>query len=379
MRILIVMLSLAVLGLVSLPARAGETYPPATTKAEAELGAKTAEQIEKDYKLVQDEAQLKRLNAMAAAIAPVTQRPQVAYTVKILDTGEMNAMAIPGGTIYVTKGLLNAVESDDELAGVLAHEIAHNSLCHAEKMMKREAKASLAQLATVILSVYSARNSDVSTGEVLTMSELVKQSLLNGYNVDLEIEADANAVKYLHKLTQYNPIGLYSVILGFEQMDRHTPQIKLGYLKTHPYSDERKQLLMDRLDALGIPINLWQVVNFRATVTPPAEGEKGYTVRLGSVDLITLTEPDGDRDAKTRAADCAAAINRCLLRDYIQLYDVEVAKIDGRTLLRMRRIPVLTLTDADAVAAGLSTDALGALAFHNAQAAIWNEVVKREG
>lgn len=378
MRIVGLMLALALCGLFVLPALAGAP-PPGTTKAEEELGRKTAERIEKDYKLVQDEAALKRLNDIVTAIAPVTQRPQVVYTPKILDTGELNAMVIPGGTIYVTKGLMNAVESDDELAGVLAHEIAHNAMCHAEIMMKREARLSMTQLVAVIATVYAAQSSDISTGEVLTMSELVKRSLLNGYNVAMEIEADAQGVEYLYKLKKYNPLGLYSVIMGFEQMERHSPQINMGYLKTHPYSDERKVLLNKQLAKLDIPINLWQVVGFRAKVTEPAEGEKGYTVRLGAVDLLTFTEPDGDRDAKTRANDTAAAINRRLLRDYIQLYDVEVAKIDGKTLLRMRRIPVLTLTDADAKAAGLSLDALANLTLQRAQSAIWQEVVKREG
>ena len=378
MRIVGLMLALALCGLLTLPALAG-TPPPGTTKAEEELGKKTAEQIEKDYKLVEDEAALKRLNDIVTAIAPVTQRPQVVYTPKILDTGELNAMVIPGGTIYVTKGLLAAVESDDELAGVLAHEIAHNALCHAEKMMKREMRFSLAQLATVIAAVYASRSSDISTGELLTMSELVKRSLLNGYNVEMEIEADAQGIDYLYKLKKYNPLGLYSVIFGFEQMERHSPQINMYYLKTHPYSDERKELLKKKLAKLGIPINLWQVVGFRAKVTEPAEGEKGYTVRLGAVDLLTLTEPDGDRDAKTRATAVADAINRRLQRDYIQLYDVEVAKIDGQTLLRMRRIPVITFTAADAAAAGLSLDALANLTLQRAQSAIWQEVVKREG
>jgi hypothetical protein len=378
MRIISLILSLAVWLLLSLPVLA-ESHPPTTTKAEEELGAKTAERIEKEYKLVEDEAELKRLNDMAAIIAPVTQRPGVVYTVKILDTGQLNAMVIPGGTIYVTRGLLKAVESDDELAGVMAHEIAHNALCHAEKMMKREARTGLVQLATVIAAVYSARNSDVGTGEVLVMSELVKRALLNGYSVDLEIEADAHAIDYLQQLEAYNPLGLYSVILGFEQMERHRPQIDMGYLKTHPYSDERKNLLKNKLDKMGIALNLWQVVNFRAKVVEPAEGETGYTVRLGEVELVTLSESDGDRDAKTRAEKAATAINRSLQRDYIQLFDVEVARIDGKTLLRMRRIPVLTLTDADATAAGLTVDALGALTLQRARSAIWQEVVKREG
>ena len=67
--------------------------------------------------------------------------PGVAYVCKVLDTKAINAMSIPGGTVYVTKGLLDAVESDHELAGVLAHEIAHYSLYHVRRMIKKKKKS----------------------------------------------------------------------------------------------------------------------------------------------------------------------------------------------------------------------------------------------
>jgi len=386
MRIITLILSCMLVACCALSLRAADSkqdespFPPATTKAEAELGAKTAEQIEKEFKLVtDDEEALARLHEICAAIAPATQRPQVEYTCKILDTGALNAMVIPGGIVYVTKGLLAAVESDDELAAVLAHEIAHNSLCHAQKMMKREANASLLQVAAIITAIYSVRSGDVYAGNILTMSELVKRSLMNGYNVDLEIEADANALDYLHKLGAYNPVGLYSVILGFRKIENSRPQYDLGYLKTHPYSDERKKLLENKLAKLGITINLWQVVDFRAKLLEPQEGDAGYTVRLGEVDLVTLREPADAADAKARATKAVEAMNRALQRDYIQQFDLDLAMLGGNAVLRMRRIPVLTLTEADALAANAALENLGQIALQRAREAIWREVVKREG
>ncbi|HEX2949993.1 MAG TPA: hypothetical protein VHV83_10585, partial [Armatimonadota bacterium] len=71
----------------------------ATTPAEEELGKKTAEQIEKDVKLIKDDKTIAKLEAITAAIAPYTQRPDVVYHCKIMDTSEINAMAIPGGII----------------------------------------------------------------------------------------------------------------------------------------------------------------------------------------------------------------------------------------------------------------------------------------
>ncbi len=358
---------------------AAEKCSPTTTKAEAELGAKTAERIEKDYKLVKDEVALARLNAMCVKIAPVTQRPGVVYTCKILDTGALNAMAIPGGTIYVTKGLLAAVESDHELAGVLAHEIAHNSLCHASKMIEREARTSLLQIIGVLTTVYASRGTDANAGEIIMMSEFMKQALLNGYSIDLEIEADRNGCAYLHQLPDYDPVGLYSVILGFRSMDRHRPKTELGYLKTHPYSDERVTLIEQQLTALGRKINLWNVVNFRARVIPPTEQLPGYTVRMGSVNLLTLTAADGEKDAAARAAAATEAINRRLISDYIQQFDVEAETTADRATLYLRRTPILSLVPADAQALpGATLEGLAKLVQQRMKDAIWREMVKRD-
>jgi len=349
----------------------------ATTPAEVELGKKTEEQfIKAGYKFVKDEKTIKKLNDMAVKIAPFTERPDVVYQCKILDIGELNAMATPGGNIYFTKGILAAVESDDELAGVMAHEIAHNSLYHAKKMMAREARASILQVASIVASLYA--NSDsVSPMQMITMSELIKQALLNGYSVEMEIEADQHGVDYLYKLKEYDPIGLYSVILGFNKIAQGSVEENLGYLKTHPYSDERKRLIEKHLKDLGIPINLWRVVGFRAQVVPPAEDQKGYTVRLGAVDVVTLTESHTGLDAKSRATDAADAMNRRIMKDAIQQVDIRIDSQDGRSTIYFRSYPVLTLTTDDAEAAGMSLDALASLARQNIRDSIWRETVKR--
>jgi len=354
------------------------TSPTATTPAEAELGKRTAEQIEHDCKLVKDDKALARLNAIVADIAPMTQRPDVIYTCKILDTPALNAESIPGGTVYVTKGLLDAVESDDELAGVLAHEIAHNSLRHVKKLMERESKASMMQIVTLIAAIYANKGDAVNAGQLLTMSELVKQALVNGYTTTLEAEADANAVTYLDKLKKYNPVGLYSVILGFRQIEEHHPTVELGYLKTHPYSDERRKLLEQKFKELHIPINLWAVVNFRAKVVPPLKGSADGTVlRLGDVNLFTYTTTATDMDPTTRAAEAALAINKRLLKDYIQQYEVDDDIHDGMLYINLRTVPVIALTQADANTRGMTLNALGSLIVQNIKTAIWHEAVKR--
>lgn len=379
---LITLMLVAVLLALPVVARAADEATEsmtATTKAEAELGKKTAEKIEKEYKLVESPEKVGRIQQIVAKIAPRTQRPDVAYNCKILDTKALNAMALPGGIVYVTKGLLDAVESDDELAGVLAHEIAHNSLYHSKRMLERETKASIAQIATVLAAVYVNKNTnhDVSTMELLTMSELVKQSLLNGYTVDLEIEADRNAIDYLHAQGTYDPMGLYSVIQGFERMERTRPPMEMGYLKTHPDPAERKVLMEKRLKELGVTVNLWRVVNFRASAVPPVEGSDEHAVRMGEVDVVTYRVGQGDQDAAARAAASARTINRMLLRYYVQQYDIDTDTHDNQVDIRIRRVPVVTLTQEDANAAGMTLEGLAALTAHSIKDSVWRETVKR--
>jgi hypothetical protein len=349
----------------------------ATTPAETKLGKETAAQIEKDQKLVADEKQIARLNALAAEIAPVTQRPDVVYRCKILDTPALNAMVIPGGTIYFTKGILAAFESEHELAAVMAHEIAHNSLNHMKRMLERESNASIAQVIALVAALSLSRGEGAPTEQLILASQLIKQALLNGYSQELEVEADLNGVEYLQKLGRYNPIGLYSVILGFRQMEAHRPFVDLGYLKTHPYADERKVLLEQHYAKHGIKLNLWPVVNFLATLVPPSADKAGHTIRLGDVDIIALQAADGAEEAKARATDAVAAINRRLQRDYIQQLDVSGSIHDGSALLQLRGITVLTLTAADAAQAKMTLEALCALVVQNVKAAFWQESVKR--
>lgn len=356
--------------------------PPTTTPAEAKLGKKIAEQIEKDVKLVDDKAALDRLSAICTVIAPLTQRPGVIYTCKILNLPDINAMTIPGGTIYVTKGLLAAVESDHELAAVIAHEIAHNALLHSERLVRESARANWTEILAATAVIYANnldKQSDVSPAQILLVSESFKRGVVNGYSIDLETEADMHSIDYLVKSKVYSPVGLYSVMLGFVQMERrHAPVRWTTVDMDHPKSEVRKETIEKRLQALDIPINLWLVYNFHAEVDPPKAGENGYTVRLGTTALITFVAPNDGVSAEQRAADAAGNITRRLMKKAIQASDAQLDVRNGKTMVLLRAVPVLELTQADADAAGCkSPQALGNLVILRIRSALWSETVKR--
>jgi len=362
----------------SLPAPIPKLDPTATTQAEKELGKKIADEIEKDSKMVKDDATIEKLNAMAAAIVPFTERPGVVYSCKIIAAGDPNAMSIPGGTIYFTTGLLNAVESDDELAGVLAHEMAHNSLGHVHKMLESEARGKLAWLLATVASVFvhDSGGDTPPIAAISTMSSLVVQSLNNGYQEEMESEADLHAVDYIYKSKKYDPLGIYSVMMGFQQIEQNRANVDPGYLRTHPEANVRLVTIEKRLKELGISMNLWRVQGFRAVMAEPQGDEKGYSLMMRTVKVITLTATVDNQTPATRIAEAVIAINAILQRQYIQQYDITSTLIDGKAYITFDRKAVLILTADDVTVAGIPLGQLADNATKNIKFSIWQEIIK---
>ncbi|HOK54837.1 MAG TPA: M48 family metalloprotease, partial [Armatimonadota bacterium] len=119
---------------------------------EVELGRKLAERFEEKAKLITDEALLEQVNDIGQRLAEVARTLEVPagygssdlagfdYQFKVVDNEDINAFSLPGGIIYIYSGLIDFVETDDELAGVLAHEIAHASHHHVMALSKKQSK-----------------------------------------------------------------------------------------------------------------------------------------------------------------------------------------------------------------------------------------------
>ncbi len=357
---------------------AAHLSPTATSPAEAALGKKVCEEIEKECKPLDDKQAVARLNTIANWIAPLTQRPDVTYHCKVLNSRDINAESIPGGYIYVTKGLLDAVESDDELAGVLAHEIAHNSLYHVMKKAKQENRANIGQILGILAAIFANQRLDSSAMPIALVSQYVKTAVLNGYSVEIEEQADLNGLMYLSKQNRYDPAGMYSVMLGFQQMESVRPQETGGScFKDHPDTVDRVHYLEVRMKELGIKPNLWHVIHFQSVLVPVEDGKKGYTVRLGTVDVITFIASDGGLDAKARATSAMEAINACLYKSFIQQFDVVVDINENTAVLSLPNDPVLTITKSDAAAAGTTLEYLANRAKINIQNTIIREKTRR--
>ena len=130
--------ALALVLLFAIPSGAAAQNPfTLSEKDEIELGRHAAGEIEKDIRLVEAPAIVKYVDRIGQSLVQKSTRKEIAYTFKVIDSPEINAFALPGGYIYINRGLIEAAETEDELAGVLAHEIGHVVARHGANQASR--------------------------------------------------------------------------------------------------------------------------------------------------------------------------------------------------------------------------------------------------
>jgi len=179
------------------------------------------------------------LNNICAAITINSPRPEIynGYHVGILDSNEINAFATSGGHILVTRGLINAAKSEDALAGVIAHEIAHIQLKHSIKAIK-SSRITQALVVTGTSTVGAATGMDVNQlTDVFNESvgEIVQTMINNGYSKTQEYDADNTALSLLAS-ANYNPHGLIDMLKELKAIQNKTSG---GFNKTHPTPEQR--------------------------------------------------------------------------------------------------------------------------------------------
>jgi len=271
-------------------------------KKERQIGERVCAEVDKQYKRWKNDAALKRVQAIVAAITPHTDRPDVKYDVRLVDDKEVNAFSIPGGFIYVTRGLIEAVQSDDELAGVLAHEIAHNCEYDALTQAERSSKLFMGALGVALAAVVLGAKSEV----VATTAQaglFVRQGILSKYSLEIEARADRNAVRYLSK-TKYNPVGLLTFMERLARKERREMPPEAGVYETHPLSRQRVVMLIDEITDAGFAINRRAVIKWRKPQIKETQvGEaKWPSVTWWDEVLFTVVGPDAEA-AKKRAEE----------------------------------------------------------------------------
>jgi hypothetical protein len=353
---------------------------------EIKLGREGAAEVEKQYQLVTDTAICERVNKIGQAIANVANSYQVPasygsseiyefdYKFKVIDDPSVNAFSLPGGFIYVYKGLLDYVQSDDELAGVLAHEVAHAAHHHVTYLLKDQARID-GRIGLVLLAGVLAKMDASDLGNILVGAQLIRIAKSSGYGQRAEADADATSVIYLEK-AGFNPVGALTFLERLAHDQAAKSQITLGILQTHPSPRDRCKNLICQIKALGLPINRRAVTNCRKASTELAT-IKGVEITQVTLDGKVIFQPvslDGGPSSAERANAMAVRINQ-FLDSEPHLRDVSVSP-DGRSVLG-RGTPLLVVTDEDIDFSDKPAERVCADAANVIKQVIWQDIVDR--
>jgi predicted Zn-dependent protease len=187
---------------------------------EISLGREAAARFEQGVRLLGG-PQAERVRRIGLRVAAVTGRPELPFTFKIVDRDAINAVTFPGGFVYVYRGLLEQHLDDDELAGVLGHEIAHAVKSHAVKEM----------YPMLLVKKWQARVPGAERARAVT--NLLETLTQRGLGRHLELEADSLGTQYAYA-AGYRADGLMRVLQGFAQMEVHNPNAISALAATHP-------------------------------------------------------------------------------------------------------------------------------------------------
>jgi predicted Zn-dependent protease len=359
---------------------------PAPEDPEVKVGRDGAASTDKDVKFITDPAVVERVNRIGqelAAIANSTEVPatwgdskvkKFNYTFKVVDDKDVNAFSLPGGFIYVNKGLLDYVHSDDELAGVLAHEVAHASHHHMVKLMREQNKIQNVFLPLLLAAAVVSKGNGNTVGNSMLAGQLYMTAKLNGYGVEAEKDADNSGLVYLSK-TKYSPVGLLTFMERLATDEQRSPERTLGIYQTHPPSPERAESALNHLNQLKIAVNRRDAdPNMRAVSTmirmndaPVAEVKMYKTV------LARLVE-SGGMSAEDRGKKLAKDINQ-LFDQGLKMYEIKVTPDKSKIVARFQTLVAFTSSDANIQ--GKPVEALTTDMVEAIKTVLWQEQVNR--
>lgn len=217
-------------------------------REEIELGKQAHQQILTEYSVYNDLELQNYVQYVGEKVALRSHRPQLNYQFTVLDSPDVNAFALPGGYIYVTRGLMAYLNTEGELAAVLGHEVAHVTARHAVRQHSATQIAGLgAAIGTIIGESFIPGISYAGGQELVGM---MGSAMLRGYGREHELEADRLGAEYLAR-GGYNPDAMLDVIgvlkdqelfeLKVAREENRRPKIYHGVFSTHPSSDTRLQ------------------------------------------------------------------------------------------------------------------------------------------
>lgn len=215
---------------------AGGCAPAVSTQQEVQLGAQYSRQINQQLPLVTDPAANDYINEIGRRIARSVDQRGIPYNFYIVNSDVVNAFAVPGGYVYVNRGLIERVSNASELAGVLSHEIGHVVARHSIQQMQKAQNAN--NVIGILGSVLLGRASPIVQQGAQVAVQVGGSAIFAGFTRADEREADQLAVGYMVR-TGYNPRGIVTMFQKLLNEQKTRPSAVAQWFSTHPLTQDR--------------------------------------------------------------------------------------------------------------------------------------------
>jgi predicted Zn-dependent protease len=205
------------------------------------MGKQYSEQVESTTKLIKDPVITEYVNRVGQNLVRNSDS-QVPFIIKVVDSDDVNAFALPGGFFYVNSGLILAADNEAELAGVMAHEIAHVAACHIARENTRGQLLNLASIPLIFVGGGIGYAVQSAAGLALPMGFLK-------FSRGFEAEADYLGVQYLYK-SGYDPQAFTAFFEKVEAMEKKRPGTLAKAFDTHPQTPDRLEKTQHEINTL---------------------------------------------------------------------------------------------------------------------------------
>ena len=218
---------------------------PLSEEEEVAVGRTAAAEIEKGLELLSDDLVTSYISDLGRAVAAESARNSLTYHFTVVNTSEINAFALPGGFIYVNRGLIEAADNEDELVGVLGHEIAHVVARHGAEQVQR---AAYANLGLSVLGSILGNGAGAQIGQVA--AEMATAGTFMRFTRDAEREADRLGAENVVSVGR-DPRGMITFFEKLGALRDGQANVVERFFASHPDPDERISNIEDLLAAQG--------------------------------------------------------------------------------------------------------------------------------
>ncbi len=209
---------------------------------EISLGSQFAAEVEKEQKVYPDTVLNNYVNEVGQKLVRVSERSNLKFHFKVIESEDVNAFALPGGYIYVYTGLLKVMDNEAELAAVLGHETGHVVARHGVKKLQKVVSVSL------LLDIAFGKTGKETAKQVSTLGISLA---LQGYSRNNELESDFDGVIYLDR-AGYNPYGMVTLLQKLHKLDKSGRNFFEKLTASHPEPEERVKKAQAHIASLKI-------------------------------------------------------------------------------------------------------------------------------